>query len=71
MRDDKYVSVMLAGISDAAERKLLSPSGEKRLVDNVMDNKKADIIAACFIEAGWDIDDSIDWLIRGINYYDS
>ena len=65
MRDDKYISEMVVGISNAQDRGLLSPSGGKRLTDNIVDNSKADIIAARLIEADWDTQD----MFEGKNYY--
>ena len=65
MRDDKYVSEMFVGVSDAQDRGLLSPSEEKRLADNIIDNSRADIVAARLIEADWDTRDEFG----EVNYY--
>ena len=65
MENNRYVSVMLVGLSDAVYRGLLSPTEEKKLADNVMDNKQVDIFAAQNCEAKWNM-----WDIQeGVDYY--
>ena len=65
MENNRYVSVMLVGLSNAVYRGLLSPTEEKKLADNVMDNKQEDILVAQAIESVWDAGDEAE----GCNYY--
>ena len=65
MDNGRYISVMLVGLSNAANRGLLSPTEDKKLADNVMDNKQADILIAQACESMWDGMDMLD----GVNYY--
>jgi len=65
IRDDEYIPQMLVILSDVQESGLILVSEEKRLADNLIDNRTTDIIAARLIEADWDTRDSFE----GINYY--
>lgn len=65
MDNDQYVSVMLVGLSDAGNKGLISPSEEKKLAGDVMNNKQADILAAQVCESAWDVLD----IEEDVNYY--
>ena len=65
MNNSGYVSDLLVALSNAANSGCISPTEEKQLADNVMDNKEADIAAAQEIEFRWNLKDDEE----GINYY--
>jgi len=65
MNNSGYVSDLLVALSNAANSGCISPTEEKQLADNVMDNKERDIFSARLIEKTWDVQDGLE----GINYY--
>lgn len=65
MDNGRYISVVLVALSDVANKGLISPSEEKKLADNVMDNKQADVLVAKACEAKWDVLD----IQENVDYY--
>ena len=60
IKDDEYIPLMLVALSDAQGNGVISVSEEKRLADDLIDNRTADIVAARLIEADWAAHNSFD-----------
>lgn len=65
IRDDEYIPLMLVALCDAQGRNLISILEEKRLADDLVDNKRLDIIEARLFLASQDLKDEAE----GINHY--